>query len=61
MIGIYRIRNTSNGKVYIGQSVNIEQRWRQHLYELRRDSHHSPHLQYAYNQDPDSLVFEVVC
>lgn len=61
MIGIYRIRNTSNGKVYIGQSVNIEQRWRQHLYELRHDSHHSPHLQYAYNQDPDSLVFEVVC
>lgn len=30
MIGIYIIRNTINNKVYIGQSVNIEQRWATH-------------------------------
>jgi len=30
MIGIYKIKNLINGKVYIGQSVNIERRWAGH-------------------------------
>jgi group I intron endonuclease len=30
--GIYRITNNINGKVYIGQSMNIKNRWRQHKY-----------------------------
>ena len=30
MIGIYKITNQVNGKVYIGQSVHIKQRWNQH-------------------------------
>lgn len=30
MIGIYKITNKVNNKVYIGQSVNIEQRWKDH-------------------------------
>lgn len=28
--GIYKIENKINGKIYIGQSVNIEKRWNQH-------------------------------
>lgn len=28
--GIYKIENKINGKVYIGQSVNIEERWKKH-------------------------------
>ncbi|MBQ8625423.1 MAG: GIY-YIG nuclease family protein [Agathobacter sp.] len=28
MIGIYKITNITNGKAYIGQSINIEKRWR---------------------------------
>lgn len=28
--GIYKITNKINGKCYIGQSVNIKQRWREH-------------------------------
>ena len=31
MIGIYKITNKLNGKVYIGQSVDIDTRWRQHI------------------------------
>ena len=31
MIGIYKITNKLNGKVYIGQSINIEKRWKQHI------------------------------
>lgn len=30
MIGIYKITNKINEKSYVGQSVNIERRWRQH-------------------------------
>ena len=28
--GIYKIENKINGKIYIGQSVNIERRWKDH-------------------------------
>ena len=31
MVGIYSITNTINNKKYIGQSVDIKQRWRQHI------------------------------
>ena len=31
MIGIYKITNKINGKVYIGQSRDIDARWRQHI------------------------------
>ena len=30
MIGIYKITNKINGKVYIGQSNDIERRWAEH-------------------------------
>jgi len=46
--GIYSIRNTVNGKVYIGKSVNIAGRWRSHRSCLRRGVHVNPHLQRAW-------------
>lgn len=38
MIGIYKIENKINNKVYIGQSTNIQKRWKEHLnnYETHR-------------------------
>jgi len=30
--GIYQITNQINGKIYIGQSIDIERRWNQHKY-----------------------------
>lgn len=33
IIGIYKIENKNNGKVYIGQSNNIERRFKEHLYK----------------------------
>ena len=32
MVGIYAIRNSINGKMYIGQSRDIMRRWEQHVY-----------------------------
>ena len=37
MIGIYKITNLVNGKIYIGQSRNIEERWRVHKKEVSLD------------------------
>ena len=33
MIGIYKITNKVNNKVYVGQSINIKERWQQHIYK----------------------------
>lgn len=33
MIGIYKITNKINGKIYVGQSIDIEERWKQHEYK----------------------------
>lgn len=46
--GIYIIKNKINDKVYIGQSVNIERRWKQHIYsgisKTAQDSYSKLHL-----------------
>ena len=33
MIGIYKITNKANGKIYVGQSIDIEERWKQHRWK----------------------------
>lgn len=39
--GIYKITNIINGKVYIGQSVDIKRRWRNHKKEAFYEKSHS--------------------
>lgn len=48
--GIYCIENLINNKKYIGQSMNIEMRWRSHKSELRRSVHINDYLQNAWNK-----------
>lgn len=31
MVGIYKIENKQNGKIYIGQSADIKKRWESHI------------------------------
>ena len=33
MVGIYKITNLVNKKIYVGQSINIIERWKQHQYK----------------------------
>lgn len=46
--GIYEIRNTINGKRYIGSAVDFGNRWRQHVQSLIRGDHHCRVLQRAW-------------
>lgn len=45
MIGIYKIENKVNGKVYVGQSIDINTRWKCHISYLNSGIHHNKHLQ----------------
>lgn len=58
---IYKITNTFNGNVYIGQTFNFKQRMYQHRWALRNNKHCNRHLQSAYNKYGfDSLKFEII-
>ena len=48
--GIYKITNLKNNKGYIGQSTDIESRWKNHKIELRNNTHNNSHLQSAFNK-----------
>lgn len=61
MVGIYKITNTTNGKVYVGQSRDINHRKSCHEYDLRNNRHKNIHLQRSYNLNPKAFKFEVIC
>lgn len=48
--GIYCLMNVLNNHKYIGSSKNIRHRIQQHYYNLKKNIHHSRHLQNAYNK-----------
>jgi group I intron endonuclease len=59
--GIYGIQNSENGKWYIGQSVNIESRWKQHQDALNHGNHHNSVLQREYKEfGPKKFIFQVL-
>ena len=60
--GIYMVMNLSNNKVYIGQSINIKERWQIHLWKLRNNIHPNDHLQKSWNKyGEDSFEFSILC
>jgi group I intron endonuclease len=46
--GIYAIRNTVNGKIYVGSSVHIGRRRRDHMRQLKTSTHKNNRLQAAW-------------
>lgn len=45
MIGIYKITNKINNKVYVGSSNDIGRRWKEHMNYLNNNNHHCLRLQ----------------
>ena len=59
--GVYQIRNRVNGKVYIGSSINLKGRLKDHLGYLKRNKHDNPKLQHSFNKyGIDNFVFEII-
>lgn len=48
--GIYCIENIVNKKKYIGESIDIYRRWKEHKQELRDGVHNNIHLQRSWNK-----------
>lgn len=58
---IYKIVNLTNGKFYVGSTVDTTSRFRKHRRLLNTNKHHCPHLQAAWNRyGSHSFVFWVV-
>lgn len=49
MNGIYAIKNKINGKMYIGQTGNLTNRFYRHKYKLNKKQHTCSHLQNSWN------------
>lgn len=49
-IGIYVIKNKINNKMYIGQSIHIESRWKEHINHLNSHNHNNKHLNCSWNK-----------
>ena len=58
--GIYIIRTTINSKVYIGSSINLYNRIKDHLKELRRNNHRNQLLQNHFNKNGMCFYFYMI-
>jgi len=59
--GVYKIICLPTGKIYIGSSVNIFDRWTIHKSGLRNNKHYNPHLQKAWNKyKENNFNFEII-
>jgi group I intron endonuclease len=59
--GIYQIRCTQNGKIYVASAVNLRTRWDLHRRSLTMNKHSNPHLQAAWNRyGAESIEFSVL-
>ena len=61
MIGIYKILNKNNHKVYIGSSKNLDKRLYLHKHTLKKGTHYNTHLQNAYiKYGVNDFSFEII-
>lgn len=59
--GVYSITNIVTNRVYIGSSIDIEDRFLQHKRRLKSNSHPNPKLQNSYNKyGLESFIFDII-
>lgn len=60
MIGIYQIFNSDNGKSYIGKSIDISRRWREHLQLAENALYKDDIFHYELGQNPEFFDFTIL-
>ena len=61
VVGIYCIENTVNNKKYIGQSIHVHKRWKEHKNALNRKAHENDYLQKSWDKyNAHSFAFYVL-
>ena len=59
--GIYQVKNTANGKMLLGSSLNLEGPLNRHKFMLKIGSHTNKSLQKDWDElGPDNFVFEIL-
>jgi predicted GIY-YIG superfamily endonuclease len=59
--GVYKITNTINGKIYVGESTRYKHRFWHHKSDLKKGKHDNPGLQTDYDQHSlDVFDFQVI-
>lgn len=59
--GIYKITNIKNNKVYVGESMDIQRRWKEHINELEENRHQNYFLQQDFNEyGINNFKFEIL-
>ena len=60
-MGVYRIRNSQNDKVYVGFATDLDARFNRHKAELKFGNHRNEELQKIWNLYGESaLEFEIL-
>jgi len=59
MIGVYKITNKINGKIYIGQSKNVKRRWKEHVWDANKGKLYPIHNAIR-KYGVTSFIFEVI-
>lgn len=59
--GVFQIKNTANGKLLLGSSLNLEGPLNSHKFMLKMGNHRNKDLQKEWNiYGPDKFIFEVL-
>ena len=59
--GVFQVRNTANGKILLGSSLNLEGPLNGHRFMLSIGRHRNEELQKEWNEyGPDGFVFEIL-
>jgi len=60
-MGIYRITNSVNGKIFIGSSLNVDKIFNRILFQLKHNSYGNKDLQEDFNLNGESnFSFEII-
>lgn len=60
-MGVFQIRNTINGKIFVEGSMNLTAIWNRYRLQLEMGSHPSPSLQQDWRSfGPDAFAYEIL-